>query len=325
MTSVESERLFAAIRRLAASGRACLYITHRMRELPGLADRVTVLRRGRVVACAGAQELSAAQLVGLIVPQRPPPSESEAPTSRGRGEALVALSSVSTASSAGAALRDVSLELRRGRIVGVAGVVGNGQETLVDVFLGLTRPSLGSVTFSDGARPIAYIPSEARLGAVGPLSVAENLVLGREREPRFSTGPLLRRGRCRAYADDVIRRYDIKAPGPWASGDSLSAGNLRRVVLARELDKHASVIIAADPAAGLDIAGAADVRGRLAAAARAGAGVLLVSSDLDEIFEVADAIVVMREGAVVMRAPREETDPSSVALAMMGRQEDQRG
>ena len=325
LTPVESDRLFRTIRTLARSGRACIYVTHRMGELPGFADRVTVLRRGRVVASLEAGHLDEKELAALVAPDRPRTDGRAKAVPR---ETVCELAQVSTPSKEGrTGLSNVTLSLHRGEILGVAGVVGNGQDELVDVVLGLQRPKQGSIrfAFAGKGRPVAaaprervaYIPSDPNLAAIADMSIADNLLLGRERERRFRRGPIFRRRECAAYAAEAISQYGVVASSASAPARSLSSGNLRKVILARELGRDADVVVAADPTTGLDVRSARDVRARLADAARGGAAVLLVSSDLDEIFDLADRIAVMRGGAVVMEGRAEEVGRPDVALAMM--------
>jgi ABC-type uncharacterized transport system ATPase subunit len=209
------------------------------------------------------------------------------------------------------AVKDVSLTVCGGEIVGVAGVAGNGQRELAETIVGMRPVTDGTVEVCgrrlSGGDPreaisagVAYVP-EDRLGTgVAPsLSVASNVVLKSYRGPPVSSGPLLRFGRIRELARGVIDRYDVRTSGPNAPAWQLSGGNLQKVVLAREFSGEPVVLVVASPTRGLDVAGIETVHSYLREAASAGVGVLLISEDLDEILVLADRIAVMYEGGVV--------------------------
>src|ERR671935_19374 len=261
-------------------------------------------------------------LTGLY---RPDDGEREA------GEAVLELDGVSAHGDRGTvALRDVSLSVRAGEIVAIAGVAGNGQRELAETIAGM-RPTVGGSVRVRGRRlrggdprqairaGVAYVP-EDRLGTgVAPgLTIASNVVLKSYREPEVSRGPLLRLGRIRELAHQVIRRYDVRTSGPDVPAWQLSGGNLQKVVLAREFSGAPAVLVAAAPTRGLDVAGIETVHRYLREAAADGVGVLVISEDLDEILALADRIAVMYEGSVVGERDAATATVEELGLLMAG-------
>ena len=227
-------------------------------------------------------------------------------------------------------MRGVTLSVRAGEIVAVAGVAGNGQRELAETISGLRAASKGAVTVA--GKPvragdprsatnagIAFIP-EDRLatGAAPGLSIASNLVLRSYRDAPASRGPLLMLGKIRARAVDLIQRYRIAAPGPDTPARVLSGGNLQKVVIAREFSGSPRVVIASSPTQGLDVGATETVRSYLLEAAAAGAAVLVFSEDLDEILELADRIAVIYEGTIVGEVPASQADVEEIGLMMAG-------
>ncbi len=310
----QSEQLFRALRRLADDGKAVVFISHRLREVTVAADFVTVLRQGRVVAqrpVAGAEPDELAELmVGDAVAEAAelPPSTPAEPVleleraccGSGRGE-----------------LRDVDLTVRRGEIVGVAGVSGNGQVLLAELAAGMVRSHSGIRRAASDV--IAFIP-EDRLatGLVGRMSIAENLSFRRFGRPPLSTRLWLRRRRLAAHAEDLVEEYGIPAQDTRLPVARLSGGGLQRVIVAREMSETPDLLVAAQPTRGLDVVSAGAVRGQLLAARGAGAGVLLVSEDLDELLELSDRVVVMLRGCVAASFERDGLDRAALGRAMAG-------
>jgi simple sugar transport system ATP-binding protein len=228
------------------------------------------------------------------------------------------------------ALRGVSLSLRRGEVVGVAGVAGNGQTELVEVITGLRRASRGSVhvlghpVTNASARMVleagaAHIPEERmRTGIVGTMSVAENLVLRRYRYPPFSRGALLDHEAIAGFAQRMIKEYGIATPGPRVPARALSGGNVQRLILARELSGDPGLIVAAHPTSGLDVSATEQIHTLLLARREAGAGILLVSEDLDEVLALSDRIAVLYEGRVMGVVSAAEADREHLGLMMTG-------
>jgi simple sugar transport system ATP-binding protein len=311
LTPQEAEALFETIRAMAADGRTVIFISHKLHEVKAVADRVTVLRRGKSVATVAAADATPRSLAALMVGRE---FEAERrPAERGHvGEPVLKLDGVWADGDRGVpAVRDVALTICAGEIVGVAGVAGNGQRELAETIVGMRPLTDGAVEVCgrrlSGGDPreaisvgVAYVP-EDRLGTgVAPsLSVASNVVLKSYRAAPVSSGPFLRFRRIRDLARGVIDRYDVRTSGPNAPAWQLSGGNLQKVVLAREFSGEPLVLVVASPTRGLDVAGIETVHSYLREAASGGVGVLLISEDLDEILVLADRVAVMYEGAVV--------------------------
>jgi ABC-type uncharacterized transport system ATPase subunit len=330
LTPQEAEALFETIRALAADGRTVIFISHKLHEVQAVADRVTVLRRGRSVATVPAADATRRSLAALMVGREVEIGRRQ-DDGRELGEAVLELEGLGADGDRGAAaVKDVSLAIRRGEIVAVAGVAGNGQRELAEAIVGIRPRTSGTVRVASrllrGGDPrasitagVAYVP-EDRLGTgVSPgLSVASNVVLKAYRRPPVSRGPLLRLGRVREIALRLMRDYDVRASGPHVPAWQLSGGNLQKVVLAREFSGGPTVLVAAAPTRGLDVAGIETVHAYLREAAASGVGVLLISEDLDEILALADRVAVMFEGAIVGERAAGTATPEELGLLMAG-------
>jgi simple sugar transport system ATP-binding protein len=329
LTPQEADALFATLREMAADGRTVVFISHKLHEVKAVADRVTVLRGGRSIATVSAAEATPRSLAALMV-GRELESGSVARVTTA-GSAVLEVEDVwADGDRGGAALRGASLVVREGEIVAIAGVAGNGQRELAETLAGMRPATRGSIRIGAkeirGGDPraaiaagIAYVP-EDRLGTgVAPnLSIASNLALKGYREPHASRGPLLRLGRMRERAAELIHHYRIAAPGPSAPARLLSGGNLQKVVLAREFSGRPRLLIAASPTRGLDVGAIETVHAYLRDAAADGVGVLLISEDLDEILVLADRIAVMYEGAIAGETARADADVEEIGLLMAG-------
>lgn len=318
LTPGEAGLLFRVVRRLSRSGVSVIYITHKLGEVAEIADRVTVLRRGRVVGVVERGSMDAATLSRLMIGEDLPPARGR---SRPPGRrVMLRVSRVSLPPR----LRGVSLEVRESEILGVAGVAGNGQEELVEAVIGLRRPSEGFVEvagrrvesprdfYSAGG---GYIPGDRRRALALDMSVAENaaFIAG------TSGGPwLLTRGRYLEVYESLVRDYSLKSPSPWHPLGSLSGGNQQKVLVGSELLRRPRVIVAENPTQGLDVATARFVRNLLLELRDRGACVLLVSTDLDEVAELSDRIAVMSGGRVVGLLDRGEASPEEIGRLMGG-------
>jgi ABC-type uncharacterized transport system ATPase subunit len=331
LTPEESEQFFRALRRVVQEeGRAVALVSHRLDEILRATDDVTVMRRGAVVeqlvtADADADRLAVA-MVGRAVPRR-----AERRTDGPDAEVppvLVVRDAVIRRPDGRRVLDGCTLDVRPGEIVGVAGVAGNGQRALADLLSSLERLDAGTVEVGGAAVPtgragamaaagVAVIPEDRHdSGVVLDMTVAENLVL--VDVGAVSTRGVLSRGRIRDRALELIDRFGIVCSGPDAPLWSLSGGNQQRVVLARELSHGPRVLVAAQPTRGLDIGAIDDVTARIREVAAAGVGVLLISSDLDEILELADRIVVLFRGRIIGELSRREADRDRLGLLLGG-------
>ncbi len=314
LTPLETDALFRTLKMLVAKGMSIIFISHKLHEVVAVSDRVLVLRGGklageRVTADTTRREL-AALMVGQEVAAPPvPPVE--------RGRVLFRLEGVSTAQGAGgSALDSVSLALHAGVITGLAGVSGNGQAALAGLLAGTVKPLVGAMTVDGGQaagwspraaleKGIARIPEDRHAeGAIADMSVMENVISERYRAAPFSRRGLMDWKAARAFAERLIRDYDVKCPSPDARIRLLSGGNMQKLILGRALDPEPIVILANQPTRGLDVGAVAYVHRRLLEARERGAAILLISEDLDEILALSDEVRVMFKGRLSAPSPR---------------------
>ena len=292
----ETVRLMGIVRRVAEAGRCVVLISHKLREVFGVADDVIVMRAGRVVHESAVARTDPETLARHIVGDRKMPDRRRPPDAA--GERALQVDNLSVDGDHGApAVRNVSFSVRKREIVSIAGVTGNGQSELMETVGGLRPPRSGSIARLGSGRGYAYIPSQHLGTALAPsLSVADNALLGHHRGPPF--GRWMKPRRVRDHARRVIEAYDVSA-----DLDSvvrrLSGGNLQRVVLGRELLNDPDLIVADYPTRGLDIASAAQIRSALVARAAAGAAVLVSSEEIEESLEIANRILVFHGGGIV--------------------------
>ena len=329
LTPQETEGFFRTLRAMVAEGKTIIFISHKLDEVLAIADRITVLRGGKVVSTVDAKTMTKPQLASLMV-GREVLFRLEKPETQ-KGEVRLGLHGVEALDNKGLpALRQLSLEVRSGEIVGIAGVAGNGQRELAEVITGL-RPLTGGAIDVCGkvvtnAAPItmveagvAYVPEDrSATGSAPNLSLAENMALKSYRTRAQSRGPMLRRGTIRANAVDLIKRFNISAPGPLTPVRKLSGGNLQKVILAREISSEPQVLIAAYPTRGLDIGATESVRKILLEERNSGAAILLISEELDEIFSISDRIAVIYEGRIMGTLPAATASREEVGLMMAG-------
>jgi simple sugar transport system ATP-binding protein len=332
LTPDEADQILGVMREMTREGRlTVVIITHKFREVEAFADEVTVLRAGRRVGGGPVGTLGRDDLVRLMMGGAAMPAPA-ARSATPRREARLDVDGLTVLDDKGlVAVRDLSLRVHAGEIVGVAGVSGNGQRELVEVLAGQREPEAGALRV--GGEPYGRTRVEMRRHRVSVLteeplrnacvrgmSVAENLAFRDFDEPPLAVGGwLVSRRAMRARAGRLIARYRIRTPGPDARLETLSGGNVQRTVLARELGRAPEVLVAQNPCAGLDVAATAEIRGQIMAARNAGAAVLLISEDLDELLELADRIVVMFEGRLVHETPREEADVHTIGRYMASR------
>ncbi|MBT8402716.1 MAG: ABC transporter ATP-binding protein [Gemmatimonadetes bacterium] len=316
LAPAEVEGLLELLRRLAGEGRAVLLVAHKLDEVLAVADRVTVLRRGRTVLEAARSEVDADRLAVAMVGSAPAPPTTRGPVSD-RHPVIARLRGAHVDAADGRdRLDDVDLDIRAGEIVGVAGVEGNGQRELAFLLSGRRLPERGEVALPEA---IAFIPQDRRReGLVLPFSVAENLALGMHEDPEVRRGPLLRWPRIRERAQAAIDRFAIRVPDPRTPVATLSGGNQQRVVVARELSGRPRLIVAENPTRGLDVAGAAFVHRTLreCASGDAASGVVVISTDLDEILALADRVVVLVRGRL-MPVPESERSRTGIGARML--------
>ncbi len=343
LTPVETDELFGFLRRLKGEGVGIVFITHKLREVLEITDRITVLRRGEVVGEVETRETSAEELARMMVGEevrirgrrpvelRTELAGEEREERRPRGEPALVVRDLRVPSDGGAeAVKGVSFEIYPGEIFGIAGVEGNGQTELVESICGL-REGRGRVTLKGkdilGLPPLelyrlglAHIPEDRwKYGLILSFTVAENSILGRQRSPDF-LGPLsvLRWGRVFSHARELIRAFSIQAPGLEAPAKSLSGGNQQKLIVGRELSKEPEVVVAAQPTRGLDIGAAEYIRDILLEMRDQGKAILLVSADLDEVLALSDRVAFMYEGEFTAVTTPSEVDREKAGLYMGG-------
>jgi simple sugar transport system ATP-binding protein len=332
LTPGEADALFAALRNLADQGKALILVTHKLREVQQSADTVTVLRSGRKVSHQSVADATTHDLARLMIGDNFMQGSQSADEHHTAGDTLLELRSVSAFSQDATRpdLDAVNLTVRRGQIVGVAGVSGNGQRELAEVITGLRPATSGSISFASEditSRPTAdriemgmgFVP-EDRLtkGLVAGLEIDDNVLLRSQRESRFRAGPFLRLSAIREWTHRLIERFDIRGVRRGLPISVLSGGNLQRLLLARELSRQPALLIASEPTRGLDVGAAEAVREMLKAERNRGLGILLVSGDLEEVLELADEITVMYEGRIGESRPGREVDAAEVGRWMAG-------
>ena len=311
-----------SIRRLRAQGRIVVFITHKLGEAMAIADRITVLRRGQVVAQTTPDETSDNALASLIVGDVPP--SPPATGARVIGEPVLEVSELTLEHQGGAVLDRVSFTVNRGEIVGIAGVDGNGQAELIEVMAGLRAPTRGSVLIggvpATAARvALAVIPQNRDLdGLIVTMSLWENMLLPTAIRREFTRNGLLDRNSVIARCAELIEQFAVRTSGADAAVSSLSGGNRQRFEVARALRSHPAALVAHNVCRGLDLIAFAEIHRHLSAYARAGGALLLVSSDLDELLTSCDRLAVMHAGRIVFTSPGERT-PTRLGLLMAGR------
>jgi simple sugar transport system ATP-binding protein len=323
----EVEALLGTLRRLVADGMSIVFISHKLGEVRAVSDRVTVLRHGRLVGTVPATT-DERELAAMMVGRPTFGVAREGFTTIAAGPPVLRVQGLSATGRQGLpALRELELEVRSGEIVGVAGVSGNGQTELVEVLSGMRVPTGGTVRVGDvelaGAHPatvmaagVGRIPEDRHASLVLDLSVAVNLAL--EHLDDFVHGGRLDTSAMRRHAAHLIERFAIRA-APEDRVRTLSGGNIQKVLLARVLSRDPRLVVVSQPTRGLDVGATEYVRSELLARRAAGAAILLVSEDLDELLALSDRIVVLYEGALVGELSADEADPARLGMLMAGR------
>ncbi len=332
LTPQEADALFATLRKATALGLSVIFISHKLHEVMAIADRCVVLRHGRVVGEVETQTTDKARLATMMVGGELSLPRAEA---RQPGAVLMRLRGVTTPDrGAVPGLRDLTLELRAGQIIGIAGVSGNGQAELAGIVAGLIRPAVGTLTLhgremgrwlpADAlAQGIARIPEDRHhQGSIGDFDLTENAVLESYRT-RFSRRGWMNWRAARAFAEEIIKAYDVRCPGPETRIRLLSGGNMQKLILGRAMAGRSDggapdIILANQPVRGLDVGAIAYVQGQLIAARDRGAAVLLISEDLDEIMGLSDVIHVMSQGRLSPGFVRGTMTAADLGLWMAG-------
>ncbi len=330
LTPQEAERLFVLLRRLAGEGRTIILVTHKLKEIMAVTDRVSVMRRGEMVATMETADTSPQHLAELMVgrsvlldvdrAERPP------------GAVVLSVEGLSLIDARGQRRLDaVGFAVRAGEIVGIAGVSGNGQSELLDILAGLRRPTSGRILL-DGEpiregddptvlreRGLRHVPEDRlKRGLVAAFDAADSAVLGCTAEPAFGPEPFLDRAAEVADCAARMESFDIRPPVPTLGTALFSGGNQQKLVLAREMERGPKLLLVGQPTRGVDVGAIALIHARLVALRDAGAAILLVSSELDEILALSDRILVMCGGRIVGERRAGETGEAELGLMMAG-------
>jgi ABC-type uncharacterized transport system ATPase subunit len=325
LTPQESAALFETLKKFVAKGLSIIFISHKLGEIMDACSRVAILRSGKLVAESKVSDITRGELAELMVgrPIPKPKAEPQAPSS------LVLSLERASARRGGQVLHNVSLEVLGGEVIGIAGVSGNGQSLLADCISGTWGLSSGSLAV-DGqtarASPramveqgVARIPEDRHAeGMIGDMSITENAIAERYRSASFSSRGLVDWRKARVFAESIISTYDVKCPGSEARVRLLSGGNMQKLILGRVMANNPKLILANQPTRGLDVGAVAYVHEQLLAARKRGAGILLISEDLDELLALSDKVTVMFKGQLSALLPRETVTISSLGLLMAG-------
>ncbi len=330
LTPQEVAKLFDVLRALKAAGKSIIIVTHKLREVIDIADRVTVLRDGRNVGTRITAQTDEAALARLMVGRDVLLRADKRPAPRGRSR--LSVSDLSVAGHDGTLrVRGLSLDVHAGEILGIAGVDGNGQSELVEALFGL-RPVVSGEVALDGqvvthwtpaarrAAHMAYLPADRRhVGSVAELSITDNAVLGAQRQYARLGGRWRDRRAAAAQARALITRFGIRAPGPDFAAGKLSGGNLQKLVLGREVAREPGVLVVEQPTRGLDVGAIETVWAELLAQRAQGRAILLISAELEEILNLADRISVLFDGRIVGTVAGAGADVEKLGLMMAGR------
>jgi general nucleoside transport system ATP-binding protein len=340
LSAEDAKTLGQIMRGVAAGGGSIFYISHKLNEVKDIADRITVLRRGKIVGRHLTKDVSveqlAAEMVGELLPLGPSTPQRAAAADDddlvavalgtreevhydGEATEICALRGVSVTSTykSESGLSNVDLTIHAGEIIGIAGVVGSGQTVLAETLAGLLEPDRGTVWRADG--PIAYVPENRHRDALAlPLTIRENLLVHSHNQPEYVRGLWFRHGTIDRQISQILNEARVYGADSDAPVSSLSGGNQQKLVLGRELEQKARLLVAHNPFRGLDVRAIHDVRDAIFAACQAGLGVVMISSDLDEIVQLAHRIVVLFAGRIAGEIDIANADPDAIGRLMGG-------
>ena len=337
LTPQEITELMQIMKNLAAEGKSILFISHKLAEIMAVADRCTVLRKGRYIGTVETANTTMEELSAMMVGRNVSFHVDKKPAKV--GEVVLEVEHMTVASKAhkNNAVKDVSLKVRRGEIVCIAGIDGNGQTEFVHGLTGLEPLLSGRITLcgEDITRAsirrrnllgMSHIPEDRhKHGLVLDYTLEDNLVLERYFEPEFTNrAGFLRRDNIRAYAEKIIEEYDVRSgQGPVTVARAMSGGNQQKAIVGREIDKNPELLVAVQPTRGLDVGAIEYIHRQLVAQRDAGKAVLLVSLELDEVMDVPDRILVMYEGEIVGELDPKTTTEEELGLYMAGAKRDE--
>ena len=334
LTDQEVEGLFAIIRRLTGENKSVIFISHKMREVMAISDRITILRAGETIETLRREDTNAAQLANLMIGHEMTVSRYQKVTKT--EETVLRLDHVDYHKEhKHSGLNDVSFSIGKGEILGIAGVDGNGQSQLAQLVTGVIAPDSGEVDLKckkvaqfipNGfiLSHVSHVPEDRnKMGLVGNMTVEENLVLKSTEDPRFSCGKgaFLKKKAIREFALALQKKNDIRCSSIEQEARNLSGGNQQKIILARELENHPELLVAVHPTRGLDIGASQYVHDTMIEARDKGCGILLISADFDEVLKLSDRIIVMFEGKVMGIYSGENPPIEEISLAMAGKEE----
>ncbi|MFC4625562.1 ABC transporter ATP-binding protein [Daeguia caeni] len=327
LTTQEAENLFRTLKEMARQGLSLIFISHKLHEVMSAADRIIVLRGGKIVAERKAQDTSKEELAELMVGRRVS-RPARAPSTP--GDILLEARNVTVKDGSTTRLDDISFHVRAGETLGIIGVSGNGQAALGNLVSGLIKPAQGellmfgeAVSVFDPRHFVAHgvgrIPEDRNTdGAIGDLTLWENAILERVRDARFSNGLFVNRQAARDFTARIIRDFDVRGGTPDSRIRLLSGGNMQKLILGRNLETSPRILIAAQPTRGLDEGAVAAIHGRILEARQQGAAVLLISEDLDEIIGLADRVQAIVKGRLSPAIDANEANAQRLGLMMAG-------
>jgi len=330
LTPQETDELFQVMRNLKEQGTTIIFISHKIREVMEISDRVSVLRRGKLVGTKNTSATSRPELAEMMV-GREVLLEVEKEKAQ-RGEKIFSVSDLEVRDQRGTKrVKGVSLEIHSGEILGIAGVEGNGQQEMVEAITGLLRTEKGKI-YLDGKelqnlgamqvkkKRIGYIPEDRhKRGLILDFNVADNMILGFHTEPPFVQRFFIRNEKAiKENAEKLVEEYDVRPPNIQQQVSTFSGGNQQKIIAAREFSRKPRFLICSQPTRGLDIGSIEFIHSQIIDQRDKGAGILLVSAELDEILSLSDRIAVMYEGRIVGEMPIEEADEKKLGSLMLG-------
>ena len=333
LTPLEVDQLLNVLRDMRADAKTIVFITHKLKETMAVSDRVTVLRNGKSVATVNTADTTPQELANLMVGQ-PMSFEIIKPVTEKTTQPLFAMTDVKLTDNA---LHPVSLEIKGGEILGIAGVEGNGQQELEEFVVGLRRPKSGKITMGDqdvtdllprGRRELGlgYIPADRwKHGILRELSLKENYLLGNQFRKEYSKNIFIDYGFLETKSRELMKKFDVRAVGIEQKIGSLSGGNQQKLVLGREVGSDPCLVLACQPTRGLDIGAIQYIKQVLLKLRSEGKAVLLISADLTDLFQISDRIAVLYQGEVIAQRPAEDYTNESISLLMAGKKEETNG
>ena len=331
LTPQEIDELMAVMKGLAKEGKSILFITHKLNEIMAVADRCSVLRKGKYIGTVNISDTTKEELSNMMVGRDVKFVADKSDSNP--GEAVLEVNGVSVGGGKGKkdVVKDVSFNVRAGEIVCIAGIDGNGQSELVHALTGLARMESGSIKLCGedvtgknirykNTHGLSHIPEDRhKHGLVLDYSLEDNIILQRYFEPEFQHRGFVRFGAVREYAEKLIAEFDVRSgQGPITKARSMSGGNQQKAIVARELDREHKLLIAVQPTRGLDVGAIESIHSRIIKSRDQGAGVLLVSFELDEVMSLSDRILVMYEGEIVGELDPKTTTVQELGLYMSG-------